>query len=104
MRPQLFKMAGDLKENEEGMADILQINDSLIRVLDNYKQVMVNGNAPSAEGGASASSTTPVENSAPPATDDSVATTDEVNSSHKCELHSAVCGRNVIQCIYCVSN
>ena len=80
MRPQLFKMAGDLKEDEEGMTDILQINDSLIRVLDNYKQVMVNGDTPSAEGGG-ASSPAPVENDVPSATADTSAatTTDQVN-------------------------
>ena len=39
MRPQLFKMASELQPSEEGMTEILQTNDSLIRVLEYYKRV-----------------------------------------------------------------
>ena len=84
MRPQLFKMAGDLKEDEEGMATILQLNDSLIRVLDTYKQVMINGDTPpSTEAGAASatSSTVPLETSAPSATANSATATEQVNKS-----------------------
>ena len=37
MRPKLFRMASELKENEEGMSDILRTNDSVLRVMDLYK-------------------------------------------------------------------
>ena len=40
MRPQLFKMASELQQNEEGMAEILQTNESLLRVMDHYKRVI----------------------------------------------------------------
>lgn len=39
MRPQLFKMASELQPNEEGMTEILQSNDALIRVLEYYKRI-----------------------------------------------------------------
>ncbi len=39
MRPQLFRMASELQPNEEGMTEILQANDTLIRVLDYYKRI-----------------------------------------------------------------
>lgn len=40
MQPSLFRMASELKPKEEGMAEILQANDSLIRVMDRYKKIM----------------------------------------------------------------
>ena len=40
MRPQLFRMASELQPNEEGMSDIIQANDALIRVLDHYERVV----------------------------------------------------------------
>ena len=40
MQPSLFLMASELKPKEEGMAEILQANDSLIRVMDRYKKIM----------------------------------------------------------------
>ena len=40
MRPQLFKMASELQSNEEGMSEILQANDSVIRVMAYYQRVM----------------------------------------------------------------
>ena len=40
MRPQLFKMASELQPNEEGMSEILQANDSVIRVMAYYQRVM----------------------------------------------------------------
>lgn len=40
MRPQLFRMASELQPNEEGMTDIIQTNDALIRVLDHYERVV----------------------------------------------------------------
>lgn len=33
-------MASEIKQNEEGMSDILQTNDDLIRVIDAYKKTM----------------------------------------------------------------
>lgn len=40
MRPNLFRMATELKQNEEGMSDILQTNDSILRVTDLYNSKM----------------------------------------------------------------
>ena len=40
MQPNLFRMASELKPKEEGIGEILQANDSLIRVIDRYKRVM----------------------------------------------------------------
>ena len=40
MRPQLFKMASELQSNEEGMSEILQANDSVIRVMAYFQRVM----------------------------------------------------------------
>ena len=40
MRPQLFRMASELQPNEDGMSDIIQANDALIRVLDHYERVV----------------------------------------------------------------
>jgi ADP-ribosylation factor-binding protein GGA len=40
MRPQLFRMASELQQNEDGMTQILAANDNLIRVLDYYQKVM----------------------------------------------------------------
>ena len=42
MRPQLFRMASELQPSEEGMTEILQTNDSLIRVLDFYQRTVGN--------------------------------------------------------------
>ncbi|XP_064406419.1 ADP-ribosylation factor-binding protein GGA1-like [Halichondria panicea] len=39
MRPNLMRMASDLKNNEEGMADILAANEGLLRVTDTYKRI-----------------------------------------------------------------
>lgn len=82
MRPQLFKMAGELRQDEEGMTDILQINDSLIRVLDKYKRVMVNGDTQSGPGGGTSSSA-PSENSIPSAAANSATATDQVSTLHE---------------------
>lgn len=40
MRPKLFRMASELKQNEEGMSEILRTNDSVLRVSDLYKSKM----------------------------------------------------------------
>ena len=40
MRPNMFRMASNLKPEDEGMEDILQTNDDLLRVLDTYKRVV----------------------------------------------------------------
>ena len=40
MRPKIFRMASELKENEEGMSEILRTNDSVLRVMDLYKTKM----------------------------------------------------------------
>ncbi len=40
MRPKIFRMASELKENEDGMSEILRTNDSVLRVLDFYKTKM----------------------------------------------------------------
>jgi len=37
LRPNLFRMASELKQNEEGMTDILQTNDAVLRVMDLYE-------------------------------------------------------------------
>ena len=39
MRPTLFRMASELKQDEEGMAEILQTNETVIRVMDRYKSI-----------------------------------------------------------------
>ena len=54
MRPNLFRMASELKQNEEGMSEILRLNDSLIRVMDHYKRVMGDDDA-GTEGGSAGS-------------------------------------------------
>ena len=62
MRPNMFRMASNLKPEDEGMDDILQTNDDLLRVMDTYKRVMVGG-----EGGGSsegAAGRNPVQNGA----------------------------------------
>ncbi len=46
MRPNLFRMASELKQNEEGMADILRTNDTVLRVMDLYKSKMGEDNLP----------------------------------------------------------
>ena len=43
MRPNLFRMASDLKQNEDGMTEILQANDDLMRVMDQYKRTIGEG-------------------------------------------------------------
>lgn len=43
MRPQLFRMASELQPSEEGMTEILQTNDALIRVLDHYQRTINGG-------------------------------------------------------------
>ena len=40
MRPNMFRMASNLKPEEEGMDEILQTNDDLLRVMDTYKRVV----------------------------------------------------------------
>ncbi|KAL6103333.1 gga1 [Pungitius sinensis] len=48
MRPTLFRLASDTEDNDEALAEILQANDSLTQVINQYKQQvkgeMVNGN------------------------------------------------------------
>eukprot|EP00731_Ephydatia_muelleri_P029239 Em0020g883a len=39
-KTELFKMASEIKQNEEGMTEILQTNDDLIRVIDAYKKAL----------------------------------------------------------------
>ena len=72
-RPTIFKMASELKANEEGMSQILGVNDSLIRVIDFYQRTVgENGPAdPSASSTAAAVSTAP----------DVSSTTEKVESS-----------------------
>lgn len=40
MRPNMLRMASSLKQEEEGMEEILQTNDDLLRVLDTYRRVV----------------------------------------------------------------
>ena len=56
MRPNLFRMASELKQDEEGMAEILQTNETVIRVLDRYKSIF--GEPPPSTTVASSSTTT----------------------------------------------
>ena len=44
----MFRMASNLKPEEEGMDDILQTNDDLLRVMDTYKRVVGEGGTTSA--------------------------------------------------------
>ena len=54
MRPNVFRMASNLKQEEEGMDEILQTNDDLLRVMDTFKRVVgMSGVAKEGEGGAS---------------------------------------------------
>ena len=39
LRPNLFRMASELKQNEQGMSEILQTNDSVLRSLDQYRKI-----------------------------------------------------------------
>lgn len=75
-RPTLFKMASELKANEEGMSQILGVNDNLIRVIDFYQRT-VGENEPGASAGASASSTAAAVSTVP----DVSSTTEKVESS-----------------------
>ncbi|KAM3865043.1 ADP-ribosylation factor-binding protein GGA1 [Diretmus argenteus] len=49
MRPTLFRLASDTEDNDEALADILQANDSLTRVINLYRQLIkgeeVNGDS-----------------------------------------------------------
>ena len=56
MRPTLFRMASELKQDEEGMAEILQTNETVIRVMDRYKAIF--GEPPPPSGSSSTSSST----------------------------------------------
>ena len=56
MRPTLFRMASELKQDEEGMAEILQTNETVIRVMDRYKSIF--GEPPPSTTAASSSTTT----------------------------------------------
>uniref|UniRef100_A0A8D0A770 Golgi associated, gamma adaptin ear containing, ARF binding protein 1 n=1 Tax=Sander lucioperca TaxID=283035 RepID=A0A8D0A770_SANLU len=48
MRPTLFRLASDTEDNDEALAEILQANDSLTHIINQYKQQVkgeiVNGN------------------------------------------------------------
>ena len=59
MRPQLFRMASELQQNEEGMTEILQANDALIRVLDLYKRTVGTTSSPKPSQDEEKSSTQP---------------------------------------------
>ncbi|XP_004700296.1 ADP-ribosylation factor-binding protein GGA1 [Echinops telfairi] len=52
MRPMLFRLASDTEDNDEALAEILQANDNLTRVINLYKQLVqgeeVNGDAAAA--------------------------------------------------------
>ena len=56
MRPNLFRMASELKQDEEGMAEILQTNETVIRVMDRYKSIF--GEPPPSTTASSSSTTT----------------------------------------------
>jgi hypothetical protein len=57
LRPKIFRMASELKENEGGMSDILQTNDSVLRVMDLYTAKIASlPPLPSSEGAEGASS------------------------------------------------
>ena len=44
MHPKLFKLAGDTEDNDnDGLAKILQANDEINRVIERYKQVIIQG-------------------------------------------------------------
>ena len=44
MQPKLFRLAGDTEDNDnEGLAKILQANDEINKVIERYKQVIVQG-------------------------------------------------------------
>ncbi len=59
MRPNLMRMASDLKNNEEGMADILAANEGLLRVTDTYKRIFESSDQSTTNGtAATASSST----------------------------------------------
>ena len=51
-------MASELKENEDGMSDILHTNDSVLRVMDLYKSKMERYLQPATGDGAVSTSTT----------------------------------------------
>uniref|UniRef100_A0A4W6BMT3 Golgi-associated, gamma adaptin ear containing, ARF binding protein 1 n=1 Tax=Lates calcarifer TaxID=8187 RepID=A0A4W6BMT3_LATCA len=40
MRPTLFRLASDTEDNDEALADILQANDSLTQVINQYRQLV----------------------------------------------------------------
>ena len=51
MRPNLFRMASELKQNEEGMSEILRTNDSVLRVMDLYKSKLGDPSKASSDNG-----------------------------------------------------
>jgi hypothetical protein len=57
MRPTLFRMASELKQDEEGMAEILQTNETVIRVMDRYKAIF--GEPPSTTASSTTTNGTP---------------------------------------------
>ncbi len=75
-------MASDLKNNEEGMADILTANEGLLRVTDTYKLIFESSNDSTTNG-------TTVE-TPPPSM--SASTTQEANSTPGGEVSSAAGG------------
>lgn len=77
MRPNLFRMASELKQNEEGMAEILQVNDSLIRVMDRYKKIMGEDDPETT----ASTSTTATSTTATTSASDLVTTTQSPNAS-----------------------
>ena len=47
----MFRLASNLKPEDEGMEDILQTNDDLLRVMDTYKRVVGVGGGGTSGGG-----------------------------------------------------
>ncbi len=74
-----MRMASDLKNNEEGMADILAANEGLLRVTDTYKRIFESSND---------STTNGTTNETPPPTT-SASTTQETNSTTEGVVNTA---------------
>lgn len=72
MRPTLFRMASELKQDEEGMAEILQTNETVTRVMDRYKAIF--GEPPSSTASPATTGTTATTSTTSAATGGSATT------------------------------
>lgn len=67
MKPNLFRMANQITNTEEGMAEVLKTNDALLRVLDKYVSVLGEVPPDTTSSNVSSTTTTTTSNTTPTA-------------------------------------